>query len=83
MKEQRLSICLRILLEISEIIVFCVIWILLGPLFIDVNKHISVDIFGCKEPIMGWLVYGIFVYLGGRVIYLCISKITKVIKTIV
>lgn len=82
MKEKKLNNCLIILLEISEFIVFCVVWMIVGPLLIDINQHISVNIFACKEPLLCWFIYGVAAYFGGRVIYLCISKITKVFKTI-
>lgn len=70
----------KILPIIYKIIIFCVIWMLVGPQLIDVNDHPFIGIYGCNDPFLSWIIYGVSIYFGGEITYYCIGKMVNKIK---
>lgn len=79
--EEELSVIQRILYSIMELIIFCTIWIFVGPYVININTHSSLEVFDCNSPYLSFLLYGVAVYIGGKIIYYSVSRIVHRIKS--
>lgn len=76
--DESLCVKLKVMSFIFEIVVFCVIWMFVGPYFIDINTHSSMDIFDFNSAKLSWFLYGCSLYIGGKIIYILVRKIIKV-----
>ena len=69
----------KILHFILELFVFLIIWALVCPYFIDINKNYFFNIFD-NNPELDLLIYGFSIFIGSKIIYYTICKIINTIK---
>ena len=78
--DKSLGVKQKVLYSILEIVVFSVIWMFVGPCFIDINTHSSMHILDLDNTKLCWFLYGYSLFIGGKIIYLCIRKIMKLLN---
>ena len=69
-----------VLYAILEFATFCIIWTLVTPHVIDINKFTYCDIFKLANPNISLFLYGVALYIGSKVIYYSIREIIKRVK---
>lgn len=62
---------------LTELLLFCAIWMLVGPRIIDPNTLPAAKLCNGGNPRFVFLFYGIALYAGCRIILFCIRKIAK------
>ena len=60
--DKSLGVKQKVLYSILEIVVFSVIWMFVGPCFIDINTHSSMDILDLDNTKLCWFLYGYSLY---------------------
>ena len=77
--DKRLGIKQKILYIILEFIVFCAVWMIVGPYFVDIDSYINM--FDFSSAYLCWFLSGCSLYIGGKIIYICICKVIKVMAS--
>lgn len=70
-----MKITKKVLSFLIELSVFCLIWMLMGTHVLDIKRNSCIIVFSHNYK-LNFLVYGILVYIGSKLINLLIRKIT-------
>lgn len=71
-----MKIAKKVLSFLIELSIFCLIWMLIGTHVLDIKIHSCIIVFSHNYK-LNFLVYGILVYIGSKLINLLICKIKR------